>query len=220
MSNQNRSAEGRPSQAVMDILRAAGSSGVCEALGRRNFMSLRPVYPNVSIVGPALTIHVPKGDHLMMHVAFEQANEGDVLVLVPDASDDKAYFGDLMATAAQASGCAGLIADAGVRDIAELQTMGFPVWARAICPAGTDRTKLGAVNVTVTCAGVTVCPGDIIVADDDGVAVIPLAEIDSVISKAQARAAWEADIKARLAAGEPSLDVLNIRDLIGTQKPC
>ncbi len=216
MSGQIHELSHRPSAEQIHLLTQVGSSVVCEAMGRKNHISYRPIFKGPCVVGPAITVGVPRGDHLMVHVAFDHLRQGDFLVVVPNEDDTHAYFGDLMATSAKARGCAGLLVDGGVRDIAELEAMAFPVWARAICPAGTDRKQLGSVNVPVICAGVTINAGDLVVADQDGVAIIPFNDVEAVVKKAQDRINWEADVKARLAQGEPSISVLALTELLET----
>ena len=203
----------RAAPQTVAALGKAGAATVCEAMGRKNLLStnLRPIYPGASIAGSAVTIKAPFGDNYMVHVAIEFLQPGDILVLAPDQVDKMAYFGEMMATSAKACGCAGLIIDAGVRDIQALKDMEFPVWASSICAAGTNRKALGSVNVPILCGGVEIKPGDIIVADDDGVCCVSVTGAERVAELAQSKANREADIQPRLAAGEQGLDVYNLR---------
>jgi 4-hydroxy-4-methyl-2-oxoglutarate aldolase len=204
----------RADAAVVDAFAGYGVATVHEAQGQTGLLApaIEPIYPGAHAAGSAITVSVPPGDNWMVHVAVEQCRPGDVVVVAPTAPSDHGYLGELIATALQHRGVRGFVVDAGVRDVAELKRMGFPVWSRCISALGTAKEALGDVNVTIECAGQLVSPGDVVVADDDGVVVVPRSHAAEVLEAAREREEKEAVSRARYGAGELSLDVQGMRD--------
>ncbi|WP_206830474.1 4-carboxy-4-hydroxy-2-oxoadipate aldolase/oxaloacetate decarboxylase [Alicyclobacillus fructus] len=204
----------RPDRSSVERLGRYSVATLHEAMGREGLMLpyMRPIYRGAHAFGTAVTVLCHPGDNLMIHASVEVCRPGDVLVVTTTSPCTDGMFGELLATSLKARGVAGLVIEAGVRDVAELEKMEFPVWSRAISAQGTVKATPGSVNVPIVCAGVTVRPGDVIVADMDGVVCVPKERADEVASRAEERVAKEEATRARLAAGELGLDIYGLRD--------
>lgn len=206
----------RPDTAMVDALAVFGSATVHEALGRIGYAGarIRPIQQGVHIVGTAVTVRVAPGDNLMVHAAIEQARAGDVIVVAPTTDSAFGFIGELMATQMQARGVRGYVTSGGVRDTAELRAMGFPAWAAHVSSQGTVKDTPGSVNVPVVLDDVVVAPGDVVVADDDGVTIVPRRRAAEALAASQARTDREARSRARYEAGEISMDVNDLRGVL------
>ena len=206
----------QPPKDAIEALERFGVSTVHEAQGRIGLLAhyMRPIYPGASIAGAAVTVSLPPGDNLMIHVAVEVCKPGNILVVAPTSPCTDGYFGELLATSLRAHGVKGLVIEAGVRDVRPLTEMKFPVWSRAIHSQGTVKATLGSVNVPIICAGAPIDPGDVIVADDDGVVVVQRSAAREVAAASQQRVEKEDKTRERLAKGELGLDMYGLREKV------